>query len=231
MSYGLRSIAFVAELIHPPVKHDPQTLQKLHSLLFGSAVCSYRDFKLTPMGAVLSNSAGGVPGQPVSQVNVLGDRIQIREEQTGLSREDFGSRLEHLARAVLTNLPVGMYVAQQFAVRSVLNLHGGDARAFMLKTVFGFDGDILEAFGSEPSLAGLRLAFPPANPGDGLFNVRIESFTKDNRSVFLENVATYGTPVNLEQLDMLDDRFEATYEYLQDRLVGFVAQFDAEEQD
>lgn len=230
MSYGLRSIAFVAELIHPPVKHDPQSLQKLHSLLFSSAVCSYRDFKLTPIGAVLSNSVGGVPGTPVSSVNVLGDRIQVREEQTGLSREDFGARLEHLARAVLTNLPVGMFVAQQFAVRSVLNLHGGDARSFMLKTVFGFDEALLEAFGNAPSLAGLRLAFPPPSPGEGLFNVRIESFTKDNRSVFLENVATYGTPVNLDQLDRLSERFEATYEYLQDRMVGFVSLFDAEEQ-
>ena len=66
MSYALRSIAFVAELIHAPVQHDPHGLQKLHGALFGSAECSYRDFRLVPGGAQFSNAMGGLPGSPVS---------------------------------------------------------------------------------------------------------------------------------------------------------------------
>jgi len=89
MPYGLRSIAFVAELIHAPVQHDPRTLQKLHGDLFASAEASYKDFRLVPGGAQLANAAGGLPGSPVSCVNLLPDRVQIREEQTGISREEF----------------------------------------------------------------------------------------------------------------------------------------------
>ena len=68
MSYGLRSIAFVAELIHPPVQHDPRALQRLHSELFASPECSYRDFRLIPGGAQFSNAMGGLPGTPVSLI-------------------------------------------------------------------------------------------------------------------------------------------------------------------
>ncbi len=231
MSYGLRSIAFVAELIHPPVQHQPPALQKLHGDLFGDAQCSYKDFRLVPGGAQLSNALGGAPGAPVSCTNLLADRVQIREEQTGISREDFRGRVESLAAQVLKTLPVQLFVAQQFAVRSVVNAHGSsDTRQFMLRTLFGFDETVLEPLGAEPTLAGLRLAFPPDQAHGGIFNVRVESFTLDNRSLFLENVGTFGKPIVSAGLPEIGERFEHTYDFLQDRLAGFVSQFDAEEE-
>ena len=230
MSYGLRSIAFVAELIHPPIQHDPRSLQRLHSELFGSTECSYRDFRLIPGGAQFSNAMGGLPGMPVSCANLLADRVQIREEQTGMAREEFELRVGHLARAVLASLPVKLFLAQQYAVRSVINPHtSADAREFMLRTLFGFDDALLNTFPAPPSLAGLRLAFPPAKEGNGIFNVRVESYSSDNRSLFLETVGTFWQPVQADGVDGLVQRFEATYDFLQDQLIQFVAQFDVEE--
>ena len=230
MSYGLRSIAFVAELIHPPVQHDPRALQRLHSELFASPECSYRDFRVIPGGAQFSNAMGGLPGTPVSCANLLADRVQIREEQTGMAREEFEQRVAHLARAVLAGLPVKLFLAQQYAVRSVINPHtSGDAREFMLRTLFGFDDALLNTFPAPPSLAGLRLAFPPAKEGNGIFNVRVESYSSDNRSLFLETVGTFGQPVQADGVDGLVQRFEATYDFLQDQLIQFVSQFDVED--
>ncbi len=229
MPYGLRSIAFVAELIHAPVQHDPRLLQRLHGELFASSEASYRDFRLVPGGAQLSNAAGGLPGAPVSCVNLLPDRVQIREEQTGQSREDFEARVGHLARAVLDVLPVKLFLAQQYAVRSVVNPQStADAREFMLRTIFGFDDNLLGAFAGAPTLAGLRLAFPPAQAGGGIFNVRVESFSNDNRSLFLEAVGTFAQPVKADGVDGLVQGFDATYDFLQERLVTFVGQFDGE---
>jgi hypothetical protein len=230
MSYGLRSIAFVAELIHPPVQHDPRSLQRLHSELFGSTECSYRDFRLIPGGAQMSNAMGGLPGSPVSCANLLADRVQVREEQTGIAREDFVVRVTHLARAVLASLPVKLFLAQQYAVRSVINPQStADAREFMLRTLFGLDDALLTTFESPPSLAGLRLAFPPGQEGQGIYNVRVESYSADNRSLFLETVGTYGQPVQAEGIENLTQRFDETYDFLQDHLVAFVAQFDTDE--
>lgn len=230
MSYGLRSIAFVAELIHPPVQHDPRSLQKLHSELFGSTECSYRDFRLIPGGAQFSNAMGGLPGSPISCANLLADRVQVREEQTGIAREDFVVRVSHLARAVLASLPVKLFLAQQYAVRSVINPQTtSDSREFMLRTLFGLDDALLTTFEAPPSLAGLRLAFPPGQEGQGIYNVRVESYSADNRSLFLETVGTYGQPVQSESLENLSHRFDATYDFLQDHLVAFIAQFDVDD--
>ena len=227
MPYGLRSIAFVAELIHPPIQHDPRALQKLHGALFGSVEASYRDFKLLPGGAQLSNAMGGLPGTPVSAAVLMPDRIQIREEQTGMSRADFEQRVSVLARAVLEHLPVKLFLAQQYAVRSVVNPHTAtDAREFVLRTLFGFDDTLLETFPVAPSLAGLRFAFPPGAENGGIFNVRVESYSSDNRSLFLETVGTFGQPVQADGLERLAQRFDDTYDFLQDQLVSFVEQFD-----
>ena len=231
MSYALRSIAFVAELIHPPVKHEPRGLQQLHSALFESAECNYRDFRMVPGGAQFSNSAqAGLPGTPVSVANVLADRIQVREEQTGVSKEDFEARVGTFAENALAVLPMPLFMVQQFAVRSVINPHtSNDARNFMLQTVFGYDEGMLGSFATQPSLAGLRFSFPPSADNGGVYNMRLESYSQDNRSLFIENVGTFASPVTTGSLGELTSRFDSTYEFLQDQVVTFVSQFDSEE--
>ncbi|MDG2149668.1 MAG: hypothetical protein P8N09_09095 [Planctomycetota bacterium] len=231
MSYALRSIAFVAELIHPPVKHEPRGLQSLHSELFESSDCDYRDFRLVPGGAQFSNSPqNGLPGTPVSVANVLADRIQVREEQTGCSKEDFEARLSSFAKNALNVLPMQLFMVQQFAVRSVINPHtSNDARAFMIQTVFGHDEGMLSVFPTSPSLSGMRFTFPPDPETQAVFNVRLESYSQDNRSLFLENVGTFGKPVTSAELPELTQRFSSTYDFLQGEVIDFVSQFDTED--
>jgi len=231
MTFGLRSLAFVAELIHPPVVHQSASLQRLHGQLFESEASAYRDFRVVQGGCQMSNAVGGLPGSPVSVANVLPDRVQVREEQTGVSREDFEARLVGFARAALEQLPMTLFMVQQFAVRAVVNPQAADdARAFMLHNMMGLDDDQLSGFGTSPNLAGLRLSFPPSGEHQGVFNVRLESFSQDNRSVFLENVGTFGRPIMLDDLDdPLTGRFGATYDFLQNQLVAFVDRVDGEE--
>lgn len=230
MTHGLRSIAFLAELVHPPVQHDPRALQRLHATLFGSAVSGYRDFRLVAGGAQLSNAVGGLPGAPVSVANVLADRIQIREEATGLSRDDFVARVAAVAESAMGALPLHLFMAQQFCVRSVANPEtSDDARAFVLSTVLGYDEALMAPFATLPSLSGLRFTFPPAPDSQAIYNVRIESYSQDNRSLFIENTGTFGRPVTGSQLGELTSRFDATYDFLQDKVVEFVSQFDCEE--
>jgi hypothetical protein len=230
MTHGLRSIAFVSELIHPPVRHEPKSLQKLHSALFDKPGCSYRDFKLVAGGAQLSNAASNVVGHPVSVVNLLADRVQVREEQTGASKDEFAERLMALAECALEVLPMQLFMVQQFAVRAVVNPQAGDdARAFMLQTVAGFDENLMSAFPAMPSLVGMRFTFPPSEQDQAVYNVRLESFSQDNRSLFLENVGTFGRPVVASELSRINDRFDATYAFLQDHVIQFVEQFDGDE--
>lgn len=229
MAFGLRSVAFVSELIHQPARHDPRALQKLHGDLFGDAHCSYRDFRLVAGGAMLSNTTNMVPGQPISCATLLADRIQIREEQTGTTKEDMAARTRAFAEAALSNVPGEAFLAQQFTVRSVLALRStNDARSFVLRQLLGLDDESLSVFPSEPNLGGLRLAFPP-HPGSGaIYAARVESYAQDERSVFVEVVGTFPSALSGGELDELGERFDLTYLFIQDHLAAFVGGFDNE---
>ena len=91
MNYPMRSIAFISEMIHPPVNHDPVKLQKLHSAAFEDQECQYQNFQMLPAGAQMSNPQK--KRFTVSSCTMLNDRIQVREEMTGISREDLEVRL------------------------------------------------------------------------------------------------------------------------------------------
>lgn len=230
MTHGLRSIAFVAELVHPPMRHEPKALQAIHAEAFGSAACHYKDFRMIPGGAQLSNNVGGLPGTPVSLANVLADRIQIREEQTGLSKDDFAERVRVFSQHALESLSLRLFLVQQFAVRSVVNPHvTAGSLPFVLSSIMGQDEHLLGAFPCEPNLAGLRFSFPPTGEAQGVYNVRIESYAQDARSLFIENVGTFGRPLLSDGLNELDVRFGATYDFLQETVVGYVSQFDGDD--
>ena len=99
----------------------------------------------------------------------------------------------------------------------------------MLQTVFGYDESMLASFDAPPSLAGLRFTFPPNSEHGAVFNIRLESYSQDNRSLFIENVGTFGKPVVPKELGVLSERFSKTYDFLQDHVIGFVSQFDSED--
>ena len=59
------------------------------------------------------------------------------------------------------------------------------------------------------------------------FNLRIESFAQDPRSLFLENQGSFGPTVGPQGLDALTSNIRATYEFLIEKAVAFLGPFDA----
>ena len=227
MNYPLRSIAFVAELIHPPMRHGAENLQRVHSAAFNDEDCSYRNFQLLPAGAQLAN--------PMKKPNVLSvctllpDRIQVREELTGIGRDEFRTRLLRLVRIAVNNLGIQALVARQFVVRSLINPRTShDSREFLGRAVMGLEAERFKDFGGAPGLIGLRLTLKAPEGEEGLFNVRVESYAQDARSLFLECVGTFRAPLNVagDGADDLGGEFDRVYAYVRDRVVPFVARFD-----
>ena len=56
--------------------------------------------------------------------------------------------------------------------------------------------------------------------------LRIESYVQDARSLFVEVQSTFGPFTLPEGLQSAEDNVLATYEFLRDRALGFLAQYD-----
>ena len=91
MKYTPRTIAFLCDLLHPPIAPDPRAIQRLHNVQFEKGDPAYNSYNVTPEGALLSNPVSS-PGAN-SSVAFLADRIRFREELSGLTVETFSQRV------------------------------------------------------------------------------------------------------------------------------------------
>jgi hypothetical protein len=225
MRYALRTIAYACELLHLPVPPEPRALQKVHNRMFESGDPPYRNFAVHREGVVLSNPTS--QPQAVSSVSFLRDRIQFREELTGLTTEEFVRRVEGTSAQACPARDVQIFTAQVVTVRTLVNpKHFKDSREFLRQGVFGFGAELGD-FGREAQLFGLRLVFPPGEKAPNAFTLRIESYAGDSRSLYLENQGSFGPVLLNRGLEALGANIEATYRFIVDRVLAFLGHFDA----
>jgi len=228
MYYAPRTIAFLCELLHPPVAPDPGPVQKVHNQLFESGDPPYQSFHVTPEGSVLSNPSTR-PGA-VSSASFLKDRFQFREELTGETTEGFGERVQKLATQVCSEKGIQIFTAQVVTVRTLINpKNWRDSRGFLKEGVFKFDGE-LQCLGRDPQLFGLRLVFPPTQDSPNAFTLRIESFASDPRSLFSENQASFGPQVVARGLEETSANVQRNYTFIVERVLPFLGNFDARQE-
>ena len=217
----LRSITFLAELVLAPGKTTAaETLQRIHHRAFQDPGVRYANFQMVQKGAALTNPA---PKGAVSQALLLHDRIRVQDQNTGSSREDFAVRVIKLARIALEELDHEAFLAQQFVVQSLVNPRSGvTALENMRDSVLRCSTDDFEGFGGSPQMLGLKLHFPGSDANSVGFQVRIENFRQDERSLFLENVGVYKERVDGDQTGRLGELFGETYEFLEREVIAFL---------
>jgi len=224
MHYAPRTIAFLCELLHPPLTPDPAPIQRIHNELFQGGDPAYQSFHALAEGAVLSNPVAR-PGA-VSAAEFLADRIRFREELTGATVEDFAHRVVSLAGRAAELRGIQIFTAQTVVVRTLVNPRNfADSKTFLREGLFGFESET-KAFERDPEVLGLRLVFPPSREEPWAFSLRVESFANDPRSIFLENHGTFGPLMVARGLDGTRANVERAYEFVTTRALSFLEQFD-----
>jgi len=229
MDYPMRSIAYLAELVYAPKQYAPADLQRLHSLAFADEKAQYQNFQLIPGGAAMSNP----PAQAnmVSAVTFLPDRMQIREEMSGISREEFQERVARLSGLAFQVLAIPQILVQNFIVRSLVNARNFyDSREFISRSLLNMEEEDFACLARAPQIVGVRMVFPQTDDNRGMFNIRVESYAAEPRSLFIENVGVFKSMVNAGNVGDLTSNFFATYDYIDGNVIDFISQFDAREE-
>lgn len=229
MLYTPRTIALVCEIFHPPMMPDPAPIQRVHNQHYESGDPPYASFAVTGAGAVLSNPVHH-PGAS-SLAAFLPDRFQFREELSGLTYDDFAARVRRVTQQVSAARGVHLFTSQQVTLRTLVNPRAyRDSREYLKHGMFGFD-DETEVFGREPQLFGIRMVFPEVPGEPGSHNLRIESFHNDPRSIFIENISTYGPILpgggpGQNGLEQVETNILASYRFVTEQTMRFIGGFD-----
>lgn len=224
MSYQPRTIAYLAEVMHPPVAPDPRAVQRLHNEFFQETDPAYTSFQLTDSGPTLSNPASR-PGA-ISSVSFFQDRMVFREELGGLLTDQFAERVRRVCEHMAAERKVPVFLAQVVTLRSLVNAKNRrDTRDFLSKDLLRINAG-LDAFSQLPATLGLRMAFPATSAEKPAMAVRVESYNADPRSLFLEVQTTFGPLVVDRGLDAIEQRVHDSYAELTGPVLDFISRFD-----
>ncbi len=225
MSYELRTIALRAEVIYAPIQLRPEVVQGIHNSLYRQSELSYQNFQIAPDGVHLSN----LPRRPgeASVATFLPDRIVLREELQVCTVDVFATRLVNVASVSFQALGITVTLAQQFAIRSLVTpQHVEDGQTLLMERLLRDGPEATEEFGRPIQSAGLRLVFPQTEKSHEVFQVRIETWPQDPRSLWLENVGSFAHATQVENLPHISNYLYATYNFMTGPLGRFLAQFD-----
>ncbi len=225
MSYDPRTIAFVAEILHPPHQVRPDLVQAVHNALYRQPAIGYQNFQVAPDGIHLTNLPQA-PGQ-ISSASFTWDRVVLREELRGLTVEDFATRLVNVVTTAFQTLGITASLAQQFVVRSLIAPRNfRDGRAFLAERLIAPGTNAWQRFGRPLGALGTRFVFPPQPGGRETYHVRVETWPQDARSLWIENTASFAGPIPLAETPTLANHLQATYRFLTGPVADFLAAFD-----
>src|SRR4029453_17424830 len=182
-----------AELIHVPARHTFNGLREVYNLV--STTCGYESFIRTAGGARLERGQGQVESDEVSTVTFLNDRIQFAEDNLTMPVEQVGRKFTALLEKAMPALNVPFVLVQQFTVRAIPPPGSyKNASEFIGRSLFRIRDEDVTCLERPTSIFGLRLVFPPPKTQPHHFNVRIESYTRDPQSIYVENVGMFKMP-------------------------------------
>jgi hypothetical protein len=223
-----RTITLLSELVHLPLTHSPEKLRELYNEV--CRTCGYENFIRVPGGARIERSEGD--GGGMSQIVFLADRVQLSEDHTGISVEQFGKKILAVLSAAMPTLGIPFILVQVCTARMVAAPHGfRNAAEYLARSVFRIQPEDLEPLGRPTSVFGFRLVCPATTQQPHNYNVRVECYARDARSLYLENVGTFKMPIQASNLSEVERNLRATSGFLEENVIAFLSRFDRKEGD
>ncbi len=166
-----------------------------------------------------------------SQLSLLGDRIQITEDHTGISAAQFGKKAMAALSASLPALGIPLILVQQTTVRITAAPNSfRTASEYLARSVFRIRAEDVELLGRPASVFGFRLVFPPTQQHPQNYNVRVECYVRDGRSLYIENVGTFKSPIQQGNIEQVEKNLQMTSDFLVENVVKFLSVFDRREE-
>ena len=221
--YEPRTIAFGSEVVHTPVSIETPKVQSLHTDLFQQPEVGYQNFQIAQDGVHLTNLAQA-PGQ-ISSATVRPDRLIFREEFRSVTVEDFATRVVNFSRAAYESLSIPATLARQYWMRALIApSHVADSRTLVAEHMLSADN--LTAFGRPIASAGLRLVFPAEEGQRVGYQVRIEPWTQEPRSLWIEVVGQISSAVPAAEITGLGDELYEIYRFVTGPVLEYVSRHD-----
>lgn len=205
------------------MKHTSERLRDVYNRVCSS--CGYENFIRTSSGARIERNEPEEGG--ISHLNFTGDRIQFTEDHVGISVEQFAQKVSAVAREAAVALRIPVILIQQTTVRVIAAPHAfKTAQEYLSRSLFRIRDEDLRGLGRPVSVFGFRLVFPATREQNHGFSTRVESYLRDGKSLYLENIGTFKTPISIQALESVEENIQATSQFIVEKLMPFLSTYD-----
>ncbi len=221
-----RVIHFGVELLHKPIKHKKDVLQKLYFDLSQTRNGGYDSTDFTHPVRPRFYSKQGKRSQSVAMF--LPDRVLLVEEWADIPMSSFLDRTEAVAARVLEMDGVAPFVAHTATIRSTFALtHFDDARVFLLEQVCNQAGKIGPHFQRPVAVGGLRFTLPETDEYPGNVQITIESFRQSRDEVYVEAKGIFTREkIASGEVEIVLDHIRGIRSFITDRVFPYMNQYD-----
>jgi hypothetical protein len=221
-----RSIAFITECINPQLRLAPKDLQTFYSSTIDDSELSYSNFNLVPGGATLATVYGEAGAPNCVRQSVLAfrpDRIQVSEEWPIATLDDYLSKVRRVFALADESLRLPPFAAITTTARCLVGVQNMEnSQEFLNKAFFRMDEQAGVALGRGTNLLGLRMAFPGTTPQEAAMNLRVESFTNDISSLFVEVTAMQPVMFEASDVNSVTLAMQRSYDFLSDNVMNYL---------
>lgn len=226
-----RPIHFSMELIHLPVQHDRQALQKLYYELSQTREAAYdsSDFSVPAQPKFHSRR-----GERTQSILVFApDRLVIVEEWVDMALPSFLKKADVVATRAMDMLNIPFLAAHTGVIRTTFALtHFQDARVFLLDHACRQEGRIGPHFRRPVATGGLRFVFPETPEDRGALHVTIESYRYSIGEVFVEVKGVFAKDrIDRRSLGVIRDNMQCVRSFITDCIFPYLDQYDTLEEE
>ena len=220
-----RTISLISEFVHIPTVHAAERLRQVYNEV--CRTCGYENFTRVQGGARIERRSPD--SEALSQLTILGDRVQFTEDHTGISVEQLGKKIVGALATVMPTLGIPMLLIQQCKVRMTTTpTRHATAAEFLAERVFRVDPAQVEPLGRPVGFFGFRLLFPGSSDQPTTYNVRIESYVRDAKALYIENLATVKQPIQQANVKNAGESLRTASVFLKERVLPFLASYEQE---
>jgi hypothetical protein len=218
-----------ADLIHLPIFYERAEIQQFYYDMSRKLYGGYASLSFIP-GNIELFTVYGNGGS--SRCMLLPDRFRIVESNSGIKPEDFKSRFEVTMASASAVFGVTNFPLQTVKIVAVSQpLLWDDAVDFLACKICGMEPEDLAAFGRRASAFTMNFRFLATSEEHNNFNVKIEAIEPSQKSVVMEVEGTFSELVTPQSLALGAANVQKTYDFIGQRLLGFLNRHDKKPED
>lgn len=223
MDVSTRLYSLAVEAVFMPAQLDEKKCREIFGRISEShSIATYQSLS---DGSVLMSSKDEKTN--LARYRISRDRLGISYEFCAQSLNYYQAMADDFLKVFISVTGNALFLMHSVIIRKLVNIKGvEDGRAFLIGKVASMKDENFRPFGRPLHAFGTRLFFPPLQEDPAAFEVKIESWMEDYRTLFLECAGVYSVPVDLKINSAgISADVVRTDGFMDKNAIGFLSQF------